>query len=200
REVRNRPAQLREVARPPHVARAARVVERGDRAIVDGEKRRIAGRLSELRRHDHPQHADRVVRRGAPESIVEPPKHRTRFAMPAPPEVACEVVEPGDAFRKHVKVGISCHLSHAPTRDANLARSMLPPETTATTLPVPARPLSAAAIAHPAAPSAITRARSATSLMPRATSSRVTTSDPESVESSGHMVGSTDLPPAPSTI
>ena len=33
---------------------------------------------------------------------------------------------------------------------ANLARSMLPPETTATILPVPARPLSAAAMAHAA--------------------------------------------------
>src|SRR5262249_38280678 len=76
---------------------------------------------------------------------------------------------------------------------------MLPPETTATILPEPARPPSAAAMAHPAAPTAITRMRSATSLMPRATSSSETTIEPESCDSSGHIVGSTDLPPAPST-
>ena len=40
-------------------------------------------------------------------------------------------------------------------------RSMLPPDTMATTLPWPARPLHAAAMAHPAAPSAITCTRSA---------------------------------------
>src|ERR1700716_2627775 len=76
---------------------------------------------------------------------------------------------------------------------------MLPPDTTATVLPAPARPLSAAAIAQPAAPSAITRARSATSFIARATSSSGTTIDPDNGCSSGHIVGSTDLPPAPST-
>src|SRR5438105_11162788 len=76
---------------------------------------------------------------------------------------------------------------------------MLPPDTTATTVPAPARPLSAAATAQPAAPSAITRARSATSFIARATSSSETTIDPETADSSGHIVASTDLPPAPST-
>src|SRR5438309_8184148 len=76
---------------------------------------------------------------------------------------------------------------------------MLPPETTATILPAPARPLRAAAIAQPAAPSAITRARSAVNFIARATSSSGTTIDPESGASKGHIVGSTDLPPAPST-
>ena len=89
--------------------------------------------------------------------------------------------------------------AHAPTSAANFARSMLPPETTATILPRPARPLSAAAIAQPAAPSAITRARSAASVIARATSSSETTIEPASCDSSGHIVGSTDLPPAPST-
>ena len=76
---------------------------------------------------------------------------------------------------------------------------MLPPDTTATTLPVPARPLSAAATAQPAAPSAMRCARSATSVIAAATSSSDTTIDPDSPRSSGHIVGSTDLPPAPST-
>ncbi len=64
---------------------------------------------------------------------------------------------------------------------------------------MPALPLSAAAIAQPAAPSAMTRARSAASFMPRATSSSVTAIAPDSDASSGHIAGSTDLPPAPST-
>src|SRR5262249_58096246 len=88
---------------------------------------------------------------------------------------------------------------HAPTSDANFERSMLPPDTTATTLPAPARPPSAAAIAQPAAPSAITCVRSATSFIARAASSSETTIDPSSRRSSGHIVASTDLPPAPST-
>ena len=53
----------------------------------------------------------------------------------------------------------------------------------------PARPLSAAAMAQPAAPSAMTCARSATSFIARATSSSETTIDPASGASSGHIVG-----------
>ena len=76
---------------------------------------------------------------------------------------------------------------------------MLPPETTATIFPEPARPLSAAAMAQPAAPSAITRARSATSFIALATSLNDTTIEPDSGASRGHIVVNTDLPPAPST-
>src|SRR5438093_798559 len=82
---------------------------------------------------------------------------------------------------------------------ANLDKSMLPPETTATTLPGPARPLSAAAMAQPAAPSAITCARSAAYFIAPATSSSVTTRDPVRSASNGHIDARTDLPPAPST-
>src|SRR5438552_2916915 len=87
----------------------------------------------------------------------------------------------------------------APMSAANFERSMLPPDTTATTLPVPAPPLSAAATAHPAAPSAMRCARSATNFIAAATSSSDTTMDPDRPLSLGHIVGSTDLPPAPST-
>ena len=76
---------------------------------------------------------------------------------------------------------------------------MLLPETIATILPR-ARPESAATTAQPAAPSAITWQWSATNLMAAATSSSGTTMEPASNrDSSGHIVGSTDLPPAPST-
>ena len=59
-----------------------------------------------------------------------------------------------------------CSLVQAPTTDANVCRSMLPPDTMATIFPR-TRPESAAATAQPAAPSAITWQRSATSLMRR---------------------------------
>ena len=49
---------------------------------------------------------------------------------------------------------------------ANLSRSMFPPDTIATIFPEPARPDQAAATAQAAAPSTITRFRSATSFMP----------------------------------
>src|SRR5262245_41498561 len=91
------------------------------------------------------------------------------------------------------------HQRHAPVTSANVVRSMLPPETTATIFPFPARPLVAAATAHPAAPSAITRARSATRRMAAATSSSEPTIDPVKFLGSGHIVGMTDFPPAPST-
>ena len=78
---------------------------------------------------------------------------------------------------------------------------MLPPETTATILPVPARPLSAAAMAQAAGAfgddvhalggrcASPRRSRRATRRSSRRRASC----------SSGHIVGSTDLPPAPST-
>ena len=77
---------------------------------------------------------------------------------------------------------------------------MLPPDTTATIFPVPARPLSAAAIAVPPAPSATMCTRSAVLRMAAAMSSSGMTIEPSTRSlSSGHIVGSTDLPPAPST-
>src|ERR1700683_4514634 len=63
-------------------------------------------------------------------------------------------------------------------RSQNLCMSILPPETIAATFPGPACPLTAAATAHAAAPSARTRARSATSRMAEAASSSLTTITP----------------------
>ena len=65
--------------------------------------------------------------------------------------------------------------------------------------PAPARPVRAPATAHAAAPSQITRARSATSRIALLISSSETTIDPDPRERSGHIVSRTDLTPAPST-
>ena len=102
---------------------------------------------------------------------------------------------------RSVTTGGSCGGRDTAARvsDANVVKSMLPPETMATMRPR-ARPVSAAATAHAAAPSAITWQRSATMVMALATSVSGTTIDSSTTrDSSGHIVGSTDLPPAPST-
>ena len=77
---------------------------------------------------------------------------------------------------------------------------MLPPETTATTFPGPARPLSAAAMAQPAAPSAIDmRPFGCQFHRARDLVERDDHGSGERSRASGHIVVSTDLPPAPST-
>src|SRR4029079_13170193 len=121
--------------------------------------------------------------------------------VPRPPQIGGQFGKPRDAF------GDVCHEAleegHAPTSCANRARSTLPPETTATIFVWPRRAISgeiAAATAQAPAPSAITRTRSATSFIARAVSSSGTTIESSTYSrSSGHIVSSTDLPPAPST-
>ena len=136
-EVGNRSAELRKAARPPGVARAARLVERGDSPVVQLEERGVGVGLFEPRARHEAQHAHRVVRGLPPERVIEAPEHLAGFGVPAPPQVDGEVFEAADAFRKGRQVRVSVHWSHAPTSAANFARSMFPPETTATTLPPP---------------------------------------------------------------
>src|SRR5205809_6407194 len=81
--------------------------------------------------------------------------------------------------------GEPAHADHTPQRrfghtaaainSENFSRSMLPPETMATTGPLPTLPVSAAARPSAPAPSAITRAFSAMRRMARFVSSRLTT-------------------------
>ncbi len=78
--------------------------------------------------------------------------------------------------------------------------SMLPPETTQTILPRPARPASAAATPQAPAPSAMTRARSATSRNAAQISSSVETSEPaRSPCARASIWGNTERLPIPST-
>ena len=90
--------------------------------------------------------------------------------------------------------------SAPPRISASLSRLMLPPETTHTIFPVPARPLSAAAGASAPAPSAMTRTRSASVRTAAATSATGTaTASSTSGDTSGHMLSSTRRLPEPST-
>src|ERR1700683_359188 len=88
----------------------------------------------------------------------------------------------------------------ADTRSQNLAISMLPPETTATIGPAPALPGSAAASDNDPAPSAMTRAFSASMRIASLVCSRLTTIAPSTTGfSRSHMRGKRLWPPAPST-
>ncbi len=90
--------------------------------------------------------------------------------------------------------------SAPPRISASLSRLMLPPETTHTIFPVPARPLSAAAGASAPAPSAMTRTRSASVRTAAATSATgMATASSTSGATSGHMLSSTRRLPEPST-
>src|SRR5690349_4549907 len=96
---------------------------------------------------------------------------------------------------------VSVHSGVSPPRIfTSREESMLPPDTMHTTLPVPARPDSAAAVDSPPAPSAITRTRSASRRTAAAVSSSVADSaSSTSAESIPHIFGRTTGPPAPST-
>src|SRR5205823_392800 len=143
------------------------------------------------------QHQDGVVRGLTPEGIVETAEYFARLCVPRPPQVHRQFGEPFDALGYCGK--LRTRHEHAPTSWANFFRSTLPPETTATTFLCPRSPIAgeiAAATAQAAAPSAITRARSAVSFIAAAASSSDTTIDSWTYSrSSGHIVSRTDLPP-----
>ena len=62
--------------RPPRVPRRARVVERRDRAVVEARGTRDrAAAASSCGARDQPQHPHRVVRRRAPQRVVEAAEH-----------------------------------------------------------------------------------------------------------------------------
>ena len=95
--------------RHPGVLRGVRGVEPFDGGVVRLEEVRIARHLLEpLARHE-PQHADGVVRRRAPELIVELAEHLARRVLPAPPEIGGELVEPADTFGKWWKTCVPSH-------------------------------------------------------------------------------------------
>ncbi len=86
------------VRRPPGAFGGARFVEAGDRFVVIGEKARILRRLGEPCRVDGAQHAHRVVRRRAPEPVIEAAKDLPGWRPPAPPKVEREFVKPVDTI------------------------------------------------------------------------------------------------------
>ena len=108
-KVRDRLAvKVRERARPPGVVGRPRRLECGDCKIVDSQKFRIRGRGLYFFMRNHLQHAHGVVRRCAPERVIEAPKYLARV-VPAPPQVDREVMEPGNARGKGGEVGVFVH-------------------------------------------------------------------------------------------
>src|SRR5687767_14880664 len=100
-EIGNRlSAQLVALTLAPGVLRGPRGVEPGDDAVVESDPLGIrGGRLQTLTRNEL-QQSYGVVRRLAPQRVVEPPEYLARVRVPAPPEVVRQLLEPFDAIRQ----------------------------------------------------------------------------------------------------
>ena len=187
REIRDDPAaEHRACCRSTTGARLPRVVETGDRLVVEPAENGIVRRALERSAPRLLQHLHRVVRGGAPQRVIKPAEYLACTGCPSSTTSRGEFAETMDARRKRsgkafhgclvwkgrrgrgaalvdvsVETGAGvtrarsemtagdvdrCRHAFAPTSPANRERSMLPPETTATIFPVPALPLSAAAI------------------------------------------------------
>ena len=102
-------AELRAWLRPPGIPRRARVVERGDRRVVQSEELGIGRSGLEPVRLNQPQHPHRVVRGGAPQRVVEAAEDRPRVGMPAPPQVDGQFIEPRNPWRQWSPACVSAH-------------------------------------------------------------------------------------------
>jgi hypothetical protein len=91
REVRDAlAAELGEFVRPPRVARRASRIESRNGCVVQAQEFGIARGGVELRLRNQPQHAYRVVRRDAPQVVIQTAEHTAAFAVPTPPEIGCQ--------------------------------------------------------------------------------------------------------------
>ena len=68
--------------------------------IVELQKCRVLGAFFEPLRRDLPQKLDGVVPRAFPELVIDPVKQLAGVQLPTPPEIAGEVGESVNAFRK----------------------------------------------------------------------------------------------------
>ena len=146
------------------------------RLVIGLQEARIGRGLAQALLADLLQHLHRVVVGAPPERVVELPEdprpghahHRSSELVQAV-NAAGEGRSRGDrssTWISTVRVKTD-HGQGAGHQFGESGGSMLPPDTTATILPRPARPLNAAATAQAPAPSAMTYARSATCASPR---------------------------------
>src|ERR1035441_994139 len=195
-----------------HLERARHVVEREDRAAQQAYRGRDLAALHQpggLRdlgaRELQPQLGGLVDGREQQFVAVSPVLRRLlQRQQLVGAQIALVVARAGAAEQRGrvilVGFGRVAHVGVSPSRmRASVAKSRLPPETTATILPEPARPASEAAMAGAPAPSAIPRTRSASRRTAAAVSSSVATSA-SSINGAtcGHISASTLRLPAPS--
>src|SRR5262249_10958823 len=117
REVGDRGAlKIRVVPCHPGVFGRSRVVQTLEGGIIEREKFRVARNLLETLARDQPQHPHRIVCGGTPERVIEHAKNLSWTVVPAPPEIARELVEPLDAFGKRRKPRIARHRANDRSR------------------------------------------------------------------------------------
>jgi hypothetical protein len=105
REVGDRLAGgLRKPGRPPRVVRCPRGIESGHRLVIETHEFRVGRSSLEPSGRDHRQHPHRIVRCPPPERVIESPEHHARFAVPAPPQIGGQLVEPGDTHGQRWKL------------------------------------------------------------------------------------------------
>ncbi len=73
-------------------------VERGEHAAQAVEERRIGGGVDELLLVDALEHRLGAVPHGIPQRRIQPREKRSRAAIPAIPEIARQLLEPGEAL------------------------------------------------------------------------------------------------------
>src|SRR5579863_4432559 len=194
-----------------HLHRRRHVVQRAHRAVDQAQRRRDVVRIDQSRglldlvaRELQPQL--RALVHGREQQLVAV-DHLLGLLLQREQLVGAQValvVAPAGAFEhglREVVLGGFTHRGVSPLRIlARVSRSMFPPDTIATTLPVPRSPRAAAASASAPAPSAITRRRRASVRIAAAVSSRLTASASSiSAATRGHISSSTPRLPEPST-
>ena len=199
-----RPGRALPGAASPTTCRAPTVRRRARRSLhhrARGTRGRLG--LGQHLRRDEAQHQHRVVRRLAPQRVIELAEHLARQRVPRPPQVGRQL---GQAPQASGMAGAGESLTSTVIlrlqRAARIATGRCCHRHDRDDLVVAARgciaAIAAAASARP--PPFATWTRSATIRIACAASSSGTTIDSDTQSrSSGHIDSSTDFPPAPST-
>ena len=97
-EVGDRTLDVGEALVPPRVVGRARRVETGDGLVVELQEPLVLRPLLQDVRRDQAQHEHRVVRRLAPQRVVEPAEDLARPGVPRPPQIVGELGQTTKTF------------------------------------------------------------------------------------------------------
>ncbi len=98
---------------PPRAGAGANCIEGGDGAVVDAQELRVARRELQTLGLDEMQQQHGIVAGEAPERIVQLTEDLARGRVPAPPQVAGELVEASDPFRERWQGDVAIHRPRA---------------------------------------------------------------------------------------
>ncbi len=97
-EVGDRTFDVGEALVPPRIVRRARRVKTGDGLVVELQEPFVLRPLLQDVRRDQAQHEHRVVRRLAPQRVVEPAEDLARPGVPRPPQIVGELGQTTKTF------------------------------------------------------------------------------------------------------